>query len=278
MDAWESGQREEAIDLVSEAIQHSPEFYDARIQLGKFHKESKNYKKAVEVFEKAIDKSPEKPAAFLGAGDAYLLIAKQQEDPDEAEKTYLKSQYKFSQVLELLEISQEDRFSACLGKSICLLQRTLTEDSRNFLKKALSLEPDNIDARFYEAKLHEIGIGPNKKSLDQYSKILAKKPNHLEALLAMGDMFVKINNTDNAIYYYQSFIDKGGVSKRVKEWLASNVKVPVATEEAQVQPQKPAPPSRVKICNECGRIAKQDDTVCPFDGGDLVVQDEPHVD
>ncbi|NUM34329.1 MAG: tetratricopeptide repeat protein [Candidatus Brocadiae bacterium] len=281
LEAWENGQKEDAISLMSEAIKHSPEFYDARIQLGNFHQESKNYSQAIDTFEKAIAKAPEKPAAFLGAGKTYLKMAKMKEDGDEAEKIYRKGQHNFSQVLDLQEINEDDRFHAVLGKGICLLERTLTEDSRRFLEQALKWQPDNLEVRFYNARLHEIGIGPNKKSLDQYNKILAKKPDHLDALLCMGDMFVKINNTENAIYYYQTFIDKGGASRRVKEWLSANVRKPVETEVSAVESvpvKKIAPPSRVKTCVECGRLAKQDDTVCPFDGGDLVIQDDPHVE
>jgi len=277
-------QNEEAINLALEAIENKPDYYEAHILLANLYKKKKDWMKAEEAFEKASVLDPLKAETFLGIGESYLQMAAQKENEEEAEQDYRKGQYNFSKVLDLpkvsgVQLTHEEQFLALLGKGICLLERTLAEEARTFLKQSLELDIDNTDARFYNARLHEIGIGPNKQSFSEYKKILSQNPKHLKTLLAMGDFYYKLdqNNKDAIRTYYKSFAENGGISKRVNEWLDANpLAQPVAYEPgSQVSAPVTVTP-QVKVCQTCGRIypISKESSVCDHDGGDLIVQSE----
>lgn len=270
LDAWEKGQKKEAISLISEAIQASPNYYDAHVQLGNFYSQSNEHAKAAEEYETAIQLDDSDHNIYLALGDTCIALAREEESEEQA-KRYLRGQYAFSRVLEFKRLPLDDKFRATLGKGVCLLYRTLTEDARRYIHEAAQLKPDHIDSIFYTAALREQEMGANKKSMQTYETVLQKKPNHLEALKWMGDLFKKIGLPGKALDYYQQFLAKGGRSTSIKEWVSEQEKATVAAGPTTAK-------EIVMVCRECGRIGKQGQQVCDFDGADLLAQDDPHIE
>lgn len=268
--SWRQENRLAAVQFLKDALDINPEYFEAWMELGNYQSAQKNWKESVGAYESAGKLHDQEPGPWIALGENYIEIAKSLENEEERNKTFLTAQYNFSKALEIPNLSQDDKFRATLGKGICLLNRTLVEESRTYLQDALKMEPDNYSARFYEAAFREHEIGPNKKSLETYEKILIWKPDHLEALKQIGGLYAQLKKNTLAYDYYQKFLDNGGQSSAVKQWIAEH---PITTPTASPTSMTPQP-TYLMICPECGRIGKEGETVCNKDGANLVPREK----
>ncbi len=266
--AWEQGNKKEAIVLLNESLADNPQYYPARMELGNYHRELQEYEQAAKDYEAAIELAAQESDPWILAGESYLQVGRSIEDPEEYQKVFLTAQYKFSKALELPKLGSENKFRATLGKGICLLKRTLTEDAREYLGKALEEQPNDIEAKFYNAVLKEQQVGPNKASMEIYEKVIAANSKHVEALKQMGDLFKKLGHTNQAHEYYSRFLNAGGKSASIQEWVIEQDKVWQAANAV------PREKETIMICPDCGRIGKKGQKVCDFDGSDLIPQEK----
>ena len=270
LSAWEKGQKENAVAFMEEAIQNSPRYYEAHIQLGNFYRDMNDYENSLAQYDLAIKLAPSDPEGWLSTGETCVRWGRFLKGEKKL-SIYLKGQYHFSKVLGFKQVSEEEEFRATLGKGICLLNRTLTEDARKYLNEALALNEDDIDAIFYNAVLREQEMGPNKKSMDTYEEVLERKPDHLDALKKMGDLFKALGMNQKGLDYYKKFIEAGGSSSDIDQWVADQERL--AAEQNDVPQQAEI----IMVCPECGRIGKQGQTICDFDGTELIAQTEPEI-
>lgn len=266
--AWEQGNKNEAITLLNESLQENPEFYEGRMELASYFHQLRQYKKAAEQYELCIELSPQDPTSWILGGESYLELARTIDDNEERSKTFLDAQHKFSNALNLQNLSKEGKFRATLGKGICLLQRTLKEDAREYIEDALRMQPNDISAKFYDAMLREHQLGPNQKSLDVYEKVLIWKPDHLEALQQMGDVFKKLGLHQKAFDYYKKFLNLGGQSANIQEWINAE------SSKMQANQGEPQEKEVIMVCPSCGRFGKKGQKTCDFDDTELVSQEK----
>lgn len=264
VDSWKQGNKAEAVQYLHESVDLNPDYYEAWLQLGNYQADQQQWEEAAKAYEAAIPLQEQDPEPLLGAGESYIEVGRSLEEEESKQKTFLTAQHNFSKVLDLGRLSEDDKFRATLGKGICLLTRTLVEDSRSYLQEALEMRPDSYTARFYEAMFRESQLGPNKKSLEVYEKILVWKPDHLEALRQLGNVYRKLEQKNLAYNYYQKFFDNGGKSTSIKDWMDKNP--PITTTSSE--------PEYLMVCPECGRIGKKGQTVCDSDGAELIRQEK----
>ncbi len=286
VNTWKQGNRNEAITLLQEALQENPDFYEGRLELGSYYFQQKKYKEAAAQYEAAVEIAPQDPNPWILAGESYLELARSIEytDIEERSQKFLTGQNKFSNALRLDGISKEDKFRATLGKGICQLYRTLKEDAREYIGDALRMKPNDVVAQFYNAVMLEQQLGPNKKSLEKYKEVLEKEekkrnnsegaePLHLEALQNIGDSFCKLNLTSSAYDYYKDFLNYGGKNKNIQEFVSTENNRRQAEESRrqaeEVKNNKVE--ETVMICPACERFGKKGQTVCEFDGTDLII-------
>lgn len=260
--AWNQGQKEDAIGKLRLATEKSPRYFEAYIKMGEYQSDAGDYASASHSYEKAVELRPQHPDSLLAAGNAYLRM-----------KEYLKAQHKYSQVLGLeksqgIDLKQSHKFQANLGKGVCLLERTLVEEARSYLDKAAKMQPDSLDAFFYLGVLREAETGPNSYSMDVYQKTLEKEPRHLESLWHLGKAYRELDYRQKAVQYYQQYLEVGGDSQEIAEYVEKNRPAPAPAAEQQAAPAVEV--EVVMACPECGRIGRRGNDRCLFDGTLLV--------
>ena len=81
-----------------------------------------------------------------------------------------------------------------------------------FFKKALSLKPENIEAKFNLAKLFAEQFANNEESIRLHNLILKKEPNYDPSLYSLGELHEKMEQSQKAIFYYKKAIEASAIS------------------------------------------------------------------
>ena len=257
---WDQGDKQQAISFLQQAVTDSPEYFDAYAKLGEYHFANGNYQNAAVALEKAAELNDRDPAVVILLGQSYLQA-----------KEYLKGQHRFSQAMNLKELTEDQKFQAHLGKGICKLYLTLYEDAQEYLQKALSMRPNDSEAIFNSALLREKQMGPNAGTMSDYKKVLTKKPKHLNALQRIGDSLRNLEQHQKAIEYYRQYLAAGGQDDGIKDYIKERENRRKIVEQSggiKVTEDK-----KLFVCPQCGRIYKQGQGICDYDGSPLVPQE-----
>ena len=126
----------------------------------------KNYERAIEQFEKALDINPENPSALYGLADVYFelkdynkaleyasLLVKY--SPDEKNFLfYFKILFELKKYSEIMEVWGEISSQYQEDSDILyIISKTDIQNKKQILEKIVSSEPNNFDSRFDLAKL-----------------------------------------------------------------------------------------------------------------------------
>ena len=258
---WEQGEKQQAISVMQQAIDDSPEYYDAYVKLGEFYFTNGSYQKAISVLDKAIALNDSGAAAMVLMGRSYLQS-----------KQYLKSQKYFSMTLKLEALDEEHKFQAYLGKGICKLYLTLYEDAQEYLQKALTMRPGDNEAVFHNALLREKQMGPNAKTMSEYKIVLANKPEHAGALLHLAETMKNLEQHQKAVEYYHRYLKAGGDDDGIKTYLKER-EIQSKIVQQQSGGTKISEDKKLYVCPQCHRIYKQGQGICDYDGSPLVPQE-----
>ncbi|WP_372366829.1 hypothetical protein [Candidatus Uabimicrobium sp. HlEnr_7] len=210
---WDNGNYAQPIFLLEEAVADSPKFLDAHLKLAEYKIYTNQTQGAMESVEKALALDNSKPQGYILKGKAFV-----QQDEN------LKAQGQYNKALQL-EPSQEQKFEIFLGKAIAKINLGLHEDAQNNIDKAKSVSPDNERIIYLNALLREKKMGPNSLTIKEYKQVLAKNPTDVDVLKSMGDTWQQLEVASKAIKYYKVYLEAGGKSPQVKQYLDKQIQI-----------------------------------------------------
>jgi tetratricopeptide (TPR) repeat protein len=76
-------------------------------------------------------------------------------------------------------------------------------------EQAVSDEGDNLDARYWLARVQSLDPGSYDQALDNIHRILAKDSTHIDAIYIQGRILQKSGKTSEALAAYQTAVQKG---------------------------------------------------------------------
>jgi tetratricopeptide (TPR) repeat protein len=200
-----------------------------------------DYEAAVPYFEQALKQDPNSPGLNHELSEVYLrlsnldraeaLCAKAvQLEPKSAEfrmtmggifasqKKYTEAKEQYSKVLEL--DPSNTRVPLLLG--ILEAESGKLDEGIKVLTKTIETTPDNFMAYFYRAKVYlEMEDIPRAKA--DLEKCLTIRPSFIEAGSALGTLYERLGEVDNAIAAYSRIQGSGSFKKRLAQlYLAKN--------------------------------------------------------
>lgn len=178
------------------------------------HQNKKDYPKAINAIQRAIDMQPEENAMLLAEmysslGDTYNM-SKQYEQSDEAYDEALKLTPDNPSVL-----NNYSYYLSVRGKKL--------DEAERMSKRSLELRPG--EATFMDTYGWVLYKQGNYKKAEEYiQKAIDANPINVDATLweHMGDIQYKLNNTDKAVEYWKKAKDKGAddeanLTKKIQE-------------------------------------------------------------
>jgi tetratricopeptide (TPR) repeat protein len=200
-----------------------------------------DYDAAAPLFEKALTQDPNSPGLNHELAEVYLRLSNLDRaevlglksvelDPNNAEfhmtlggilaseKKYTEAKEQYNKVLELDPTNQ--RVPLLLG--ILEAESGKLEEGIKVLTKTIESSPDNFMAYFYRAKVYlEMEDVPKAKA--DLEKCLAIHPAFVEAGTALGTLYERLNEVDNAIAAYSKIQGSGDFQKRLAQlYLSKN--------------------------------------------------------
>ena len=210
---WNNGNYNEPIFLLEEAVADSPKFLDAHLKLAEYKIYSNQSLGAMDNIDKAIALDGTLPQSFILRGQALVQLEEN-----------LKAQGQYNKALELSP-SIEQKFEIYLGKAIAKINLGLYEDAQTYIDKAKDVSPDNDRIVYLNALLREKKIGPNSLTIKEYKQVLRKSPSDPQVLKSMGDTWKQLEVSDKAIQYYKKYLEAGGKSSDVKQYLDEQIQI-----------------------------------------------------
>jgi len=179
----------EILEDVKRDIKRQPENLDLLLILGLIYEQNKQYKKAEKIYKKIIKMD----ASFKDAYDRLAQIYYEQGDFEEAEKVLknlLDNYFFFSRI-------EKARYYIYL--SDILKKEGKIKEGLEYLKKALSIDPDNPNINFYIAVYYD-DIGNWKKAKEYLEKAIKLNPDFTDALNYLGyTLLLRNEDIDKAL-------------------------------------------------------------------------------
>jgi tetratricopeptide (TPR) repeat protein len=148
----------------------------------------KKLDEALGAFQKAAKLSPETAVIHYWVGMTYFY----QREPENA----------IVQFKKVLELEPENyRAHTMIGKSL-LADKTQLDQAVEYFDKALSINPDYMDARFELARIYALK-GDMKRSLAEFGIIFRSEPNYAMYHFELGRIFESQKAVDQAKNEYQ---------------------------------------------------------------------------
>ncbi len=161
--------------------------------LGNSYLDLKEYQKAIEIYEKALEYNNKSPEIILN-----LIIAYQQnKDYDKVEKTILKYykniKYEYSKKLLML-----------LGNNFFLQEKY--EQAINIYNEYLGSYPDDADC-YFNLGLTYMKLLDEKKALFYFTESYKKNNKLVPAIYNLAVYYYNKKDYDNSIFYYNKLIE-----------------------------------------------------------------------
>lgn len=159
----------------------------------------KNYEKAIEILNIAVEKDPRSIAAHYALAGAYYKEWETQYD--EARSRYLNDA--MSGISGTQTIKSQKDFELIYEKYG--LENDLRKHSLNEFNKVIQLDPHNWQARymiateFYNKKEYNAAI-------THLEKVIEDNPSYVNAYSIIADSFASINELEKAVSYHQTAI------------------------------------------------------------------------
>lgn len=179
----------EILGDVKRHLKIEPENLDLLLILGLIYEQDKQYRKAEKIYKKIIKID----ASFKDAYDRLAQIYYEQGKLDKAEKVLknlLKNYFFFSRI-------EKSKYYIYL--SDILRKEGKIKEGFEYLKKALSIDPDNPDINFYIAVYYD-EIGDWKKAKEYLERAIKLNPDFTDALNYLGyTLLLRNEDIDKAL-------------------------------------------------------------------------------
>lgn len=195
------GKFEEAAPLLEKAVKVDPENAYLNAQLSEVYLRLNNFEKAETHGEKAVKGEPNNVEYRKSLGAIYATL-----------KKYPEAKEQYTKISELDPTNQ----------TAPLLLGILEAESGDFAKgievlsKTLSENPDNVMALFYRAKVY-LEMDQIEKAKTDLDRCLTLRPAFVEAGTALGLIYEKTNQPDEAIKTYGRIRGTGTFTKRLAQ-------------------------------------------------------------
>ncbi|MBN1329748.1 MAG: tetratricopeptide repeat protein [Candidatus Heimdallarchaeota archaeon] len=167
-------------------------------KLNKLHKqavefaEKKEFEKAISNFLKILEDVPDHGNTWMNLGIAYYQAKKYQQAADSFKSAY---------------INDKSLIGARFNLATTLIALNKFTEAIPILEESLKVKPDDHRARIELAKLywHQ---GEHQKALDTFHQVLLKDYNNVDAIRGAAEAYLRTNQSDKAIEYYERLLTK----------------------------------------------------------------------
>ena len=161
------------------------------------------FAEAIDAYTKAIDLRPFFAEAHVGLGDARAAKG----EIDGAIASYQKA---------LVHNPLNPRVHASLGR-IYFAEKSLYYEAVNAYKKAIDLDPTDVEARMGLAEVYEDkGLYP--EAVAEYKTVVAQDPKHTGALYNLALVYEKVDPKES-IALWERYISLAGAQPSEKDWV-----------------------------------------------------------
>ncbi len=177
-----TGNYTDAIDQYTRAIGIDPEYADAYVDRGYAYEKSGDLTAAVEDFNRAAVFMPDNTDVFYDAGRVYFEMSK-----------YEDALTSLNKALEL----KKSNLAALQVKIKALIDLEKYEEALAAAEQALILKSNEVNY-YYHGLVNEL-LNKNNIAQYDYEKSISKDKQYLKAYVALINLYVKMNNTDDAM-------------------------------------------------------------------------------
>ena len=188
---YEKKEYQKAIEYYEKALEIKPDKHEALNNMGVAYRNMGNHEKAIESYKKALEIKPDKHEALYNMGNTYDDLG----NHEKAIESYKKA----------LEI-KPDKDEALNNMGVAYGNMADYKKAIECYEKALEIKPDKDEA------LNNMGVAYGnmadyKKAIECYEKALEIKPDKHEALNNMGNAYGNLDNHEKAIQCYEKALE-----------------------------------------------------------------------
>lgn len=203
----ENKQNEEAIQLLSDAVDHDPDNAEFKYYLGTFYEDAEQYDRAEELIKQALESDPDNPRYYFRLGVVY--------------DKWNKKEASMATMRKVIELDPKHANALnYLGYTYADLGTNLIEAER-LIKEALKYKPDDgyitdsLGWVYYKK-------GEFEKALHYLQKAVEIVPDDPIILEHLGDAYLKLNNKPQALKYYKKSLqhkekDKEELEQKIRD-------------------------------------------------------------
>jgi tetratricopeptide (TPR) repeat protein len=203
----ENDQNEEAIQLLTDAVDRDPDNAEFKYYLGTFYEDAEQFDRAEDFIKQAIESDPDNPRYYFRLGVVYDKWNKKEASMATMRKV-IELDPKHANALNYLGYTYAD-----LGKNL--------DEAERLIKEALKYKPndgyitDSLGWVYYKK-------GEYEKALQYLKKAVEIVPDDPIMLEHVGDAYLKLNNKSRALEYYKKSLqykekDKEKLEQKIRE-------------------------------------------------------------
>jgi len=209
------GEHEKALPYLEQAHRVDPNSSTVNFQLAEIHLRLRNIEQAEVYGKKAVESEPDNVEFRNALAGIYASLKKY----DEAKAQYQK-------IIEL----EPNNAKAPLLMGIIEAERGRLSEGVDILSKLIQVNPDNYMALFYRARMY-LEQNNEEKAKSDLDRALTLKPNFTEAGTALGLIFEKAGQNEEAIKAYSRVQGTGSFKKRLAQLLLQSNQTEKALQE-----------------------------------------------
>ncbi len=199
------GKVKEARDLFEQALNATPDYPDALIGLAKYSLVEGDLESAMRLAEQAVTRNPEHADAWLFKGD--LLRAQGKIDPALAA---------YDQVVKLKPNSS----SAYVNKALIEIGTGKFEAAKADIEGARKVAPGSLIV-FYTQALLDFTQGKHAAALESLQQVLSKAPEHMPSVLLAGAVQTALGSMLQAEQHLKHYLEKDPKNVYARKLMAS---------------------------------------------------------
>jgi tetratricopeptide (TPR) repeat protein len=160
---------------------------DDYISLASIYKETGKYDRALEIYEKAVQESPDNVSIYLNMGDIYL------------------EKGEYSRAIDVLKKGVNLKSSMVALKMNLALAYMHNEDFEEAKKYFMEVIDDNeniYQAYFYLGEIYNKIENNHELAVNYYDQAISYNKNYVRAYLALGDLYLEREETYKAMAQY----------------------------------------------------------------------------
>ena len=186
----ELGRHEAALTAAAMAISRCPEFVDLLVARAAAERLAGDYETSMATIAEALQRSPEHARAWAEKGSTLHAVGRLPEALDAFDEA----------------LGFEETVFALNGIGLVELDMSMGKAALAAFNRALELDADNFDARFYRAQTLET-LGHFEEALAAYSDVLARRPNHAPAYNNIGKIKRDMGIVDDALVAFRRAVE-----------------------------------------------------------------------